>query len=122
MPLSNQQISFLRALPASDYQRLISHMKLVRLSNRQVIYESKEPITQVYFPQNGVISLVTEMEDCSTMEVGIVSNESMVGIPIILGGNTTITKVFVQVSGTAMQMDAGVLRTEFNQGGAIQHY
>ncbi|WP_414515158.1 Crp/Fnr family transcriptional regulator [Nostoc sp. PCC 9305] len=110
----------LAALPANDYERLIPHLKLVSLPTRQVIYEPGEPITQVYFPQNAVVSIVTIMEDGSTVEVGIVSNEGMVGIPVILGGNTTTTKAFVQVAGAGMQMDADVLRTEFNRGGAIQ--
>ncbi|MEH2117109.1 Crp/Fnr family transcriptional regulator [Nostoc sp.] len=109
------------ALPTSDYQRLVPHLKLISLPTRQVIYEPKEPIAHVYFPLNGVVSLVSSMKDGSMMEVGIVSNEGMIGIPIILGGNTTTTKAFVQVSGTAMQMDADVLKTEFNQGGAIQN-
>ncbi len=110
----------LAALPANDYERLIPHLKLVSLPTRQVIYEPGEPITQVYFPQNAVVSIVTIMEDGSTVEIGIVSNEGMVGIPVILGGNTTTTKAFVQVAGAGMQMDADVLRTEFNRGGAIQ--
>ncbi|MEH1829946.1 MAG: Crp/Fnr family transcriptional regulator [Nostoc sp.] len=110
----------LAALSTSDYQRLVPHLKLVSLSTRQVIYEPKEPIAHVYFPQHAVVSIVSSMEDGSMVEVGIVSNEGMVGIPVILGGNTTTTKAFVQVSGAAVQMDAGVLKTEFNQGGAIQ--
>ncbi|MEH1776698.1 Crp/Fnr family transcriptional regulator [Nostoc sp.] len=119
--LKPQVNKLLAALSTSDYQRLVPHLKLVSLSTRQVIYESKEPITQVYFPQHGVVSLVTNMKNGSMMEVGVVSNEGMLGIPIILGGKTTTTKAFVQVSGAAMQMDAGVLQTEFNQGGAIQN-
>ncbi|MBE9106568.1 Crp/Fnr family transcriptional regulator [Nostoc cf. edaphicum LEGE 07299] len=110
----------LAALPTSDYERLIPHLKLVSLPTRQVIYEPREPITHVSFPQNAVVSIVTIMEDGSTVEVGIVSNEGMVGIPVILGGNTTTTKAFVQVAGAGMQMDADVFKTEFNRGGAIQ--
>ncbi|BBD66184.1 cyclic nucleotide-binding protein [Nostoc commune NIES-4072] len=111
----------LAALSTNDYQRLVPHLKLVSLSTRQVIYEPKEPIAHVYFPQHAVVSIVSSMEDGSMVEVGIVSNEGMVGIPVILGGNTTTTKAFVQVSGAAMQMDADILKTEFNQGGAIQN-
>ncbi|MFN6463018.1 MAG: Crp/Fnr family transcriptional regulator [Nostoc sp. DedVER02] len=118
--LKPQVNKLLAALPTSDYERLVPHLKLVSLPTRQVIYEPGEPIKQVYFPQNAVISIVTCMKDGSTVEVGIVSNEGMVGIPVILGGNTTTTKAFVQIAGTGMQMDADVLRTEFNQGGAIQ--
>ncbi|MBN3939150.1 Crp/Fnr family transcriptional regulator [Nostoc sp. NMS9] len=110
----------LAALPASDYQRLIPHLKLVSLPVQQILYEAGEPITQVYFPDKAMVSIVTTMEDGSTAEVGIVSNEGMVGIPVILGDNITTTTAFVQISGAAMQMDADVLRAEFNRGGAIQ--
>ncbi|MHC5742557.1 MAG: Crp/Fnr family transcriptional regulator [Nostoc sp.] len=118
--LKPQVNKLLAALPTSDYERLAPHLKLVSLPTRQVIYEPREPITHVYFPQHAVISIVTIMEDGSTVEVGIVSNEGMVGIPVILGGNTTTTKAFVQVAGAGMQMDADVFRSEFNRGGAIQ--
>ncbi|MBN3872757.1 Crp/Fnr family transcriptional regulator [Nostoc sp. JL33] len=119
--LKPQVNRLLAALPASDYQRLVPHLKLVSLPTRKVIYEPGEPITHVYFPQNAVVSIVTIMKDGSTVEVGIVSNEGMVGIPVILGGNTTTTKGFVQVSGAGMQIDADILRAEFNRGGAIQN-
>ncbi|MEH2293599.1 Crp/Fnr family transcriptional regulator [Nostoc sp.] len=108
------------ALPSSDYERLVPHLKLVSLPIRQVIYEPGEAITHVYFPQHGMVSLVTAMKDGSMVEVGIVSNEGIVGIPVILGGKTTTTKAFVQVAGIAMRMDADVLITEFDRGGAIQ--
>ena len=110
----------LAALPASDYERLVPHLKLVSLPLRKVLYEAGEPITQVYFPDQAMVSIVTTMEDASTVEVGIVSNEGMVGIPVILGDNTTTTTSFVQVAGAAMQINADVLRAEFNRGGAIQ--
>ncbi|MBD2247183.1 Crp/Fnr family transcriptional regulator [Nostoc sp. FACHB-888] len=110
----------LAALPVSDYERFVPHLKLVALPLRKVLYEAGEPITHVYFPDKAVVSIVTTMENGSTVEVRIVSNEGMVGIPVILGDNITITTAFVQVSGAAMQMDADVLKAEFNRGGAIQ--
>ncbi|WP_375505547.1 Crp/Fnr family transcriptional regulator [uncultured Nostoc sp.] len=110
----------LAALPASDYQRLIPHMKLVPLSNRQVLYQRGEPITQVYFPNKAVVSIITTMEDGSTVEVGLVSNEGMVGMPVILGDTTTITNAVVQIPDTAMQIDADILRNEFKRGTVLQ--
>ncbi|MEH2109634.1 Crp/Fnr family transcriptional regulator [Nostoc sp.] len=110
----------LAALPASDYERLAPHLKLVALPLRKVLYEPGEPIAHVYFPDKAVVSIVTAMEDGSTVEASIVSNEGMVGIPVILGDNTTTTTAFVQVSGAGMQIDADILRAEFNRGGAIQ--
>ncbi|WP_445628945.1 Crp/Fnr family transcriptional regulator [Nostoc sp. DSM 114167] len=111
----------LAALSDSDYQRLFPYLKLVPLQVQQILYEAAEPITQVYFPDKAVVSIVTTMKDGSTAEVGIVSNEGMVGIPVILGDNTTTTTAFVQISGAAMQINADVLKAEFNRGGAIQN-
>ncbi|MEH2202515.1 MAG: Crp/Fnr family transcriptional regulator [Nostoc sp.] len=110
----------LAALPASDYQRLVPHLKLVLLEVHQMLYQAGEPITQVYFPEKGMVSIVATMEDGSTAEVGVVSSEGMIGIPVILGNNITTTTSFVQISGTAMQINADVVRAEFNRGGAIQ--
>ncbi|MFN6463020.1 MAG: Crp/Fnr family transcriptional regulator [Nostoc sp. DedVER02] len=110
----------LAALPATDYERLIPHLKLVSLPLRKILYEPGEPITQVYFPNKAVVSIINTMEDGSTVEVGLVSNEGMVGMPIILGDNTTTTTAFVQISDSAMQIDANIFRSEFNRGGAIQ--
>lgn len=110
----------LAALPDSEYGRLVPHLKLVSLSLEQVIYKAGEPITHVYFPHRSVISLVTTVEDGSTVEVGVVSNEGMVGIPVILGGNTTTTTAIVQIADSATRIDADILRSEFNKGGYLQ--
>jgi CRP-like cAMP-binding protein len=117
MPIKNR---LLAALPASEYERLVPHLKLVSLSLKQVIYEQNEPIIHVYFPHQAVVSLVSVMEDGSTVEVGLVGNEGMVGIPVILGGDTTTTEAFVQVANGGMRMDADVLKNEFNRGGVLQ--
>ncbi|MEH2259477.1 Crp/Fnr family transcriptional regulator [Nostoc sp.] len=108
------------ALPASDYQRLVPHLKLVPLLNRQVLYHTDEPITQVYFPNKAVVSIVTTMEDGSTVEVGLVSNKGMVGMPVILGDTTTITNAVVQIPDTAMQIDADILNSEFKRGTSLK--
>ncbi|MDZ8135289.1 MAG: Crp/Fnr family transcriptional regulator [Nostoc sp. DedQUE04] len=110
----------LATLPASDYERLVPHLKLVSLSTRQILHHAGEAIAQVYFPNKAVVSIITTMEDGSTVEVGLVSNEGMVGMSVILGDNTTTTTAFVQIPGSAMQMDADILKSEFNRGGAIQ--
>ncbi|MEH2230429.1 MAG: Crp/Fnr family transcriptional regulator [Nostoc sp.] len=110
----------LAALPASDYKRLVPHLKLVSLSNRQILHEAGEAIAQVYFPNKAVVSIITTMEDGSTVEAGLVSNEGMVGIPVVLGDNITTTTALVQVPDSAMQVDANIFKSEFNRGTALQ--
>jgi CRP-like cAMP-binding protein len=110
----------LAALSDSEYQRLVPHLNFIPLSLGQVLYEAEEPITQVYFPNNSLVSLVITTENGSTVEVGIVGNEGMVGIPVILGTNTTTTSGIVQMAGSAMQMNADILNIEFERGGTLQ--
>lgn len=111
----------LAALPAEDYQRLSSGLEAVTLSFRQVLYEPNEPIEYVYFPDQSIVSLVTVMEDGTTMEVSLVGREGIVGVPVILGGYTTTTQAIVQVAGRALRISSTLLRTEFNRGGALHH-
>jgi CRP-like cAMP-binding protein len=118
--LHGQSNRLLGSLPAEEYQRIYPYLELVTLSTGQVIYEIGEFIPYVYFPQNCIVSLVSILENGSTIEVGLVGNEGMVGIPVILGGFTRAHQAFVQVPNDALRMKAEILKTEFDRGGAFQ--
>ncbi|MBD2039389.1 Crp/Fnr family transcriptional regulator [Microcoleus sp. FACHB-672] len=110
----------LAALPAEEYQRLVPYLEKVELNNHQVLYNPNELIEFVYFPTQGVVSLLYAMEDGSTVEVGIVGAEGMVGIPVILGGMKTTNLALVQVAGYGMRLKASLLKSEFERGGVLQ--
>jgi CRP-like cAMP-binding protein len=110
----------LSALPVEDYQRLLPHLEPVSLSLNQVLYEVNEPITHVYFPSESIVSLVAPMEDGATIEVGLVGQEGMAGILVILGGMTKAHRAIVQVADSAVRLNATVLKAEFDRGGALQ--
>jgi CRP-like cAMP-binding protein len=108
------------ALSETEYQRLVPHLELVELSVRQVLYNANEPITHVYFPHQAIVSLVCTQKDGSTVEAGMVSNDGMVGLSVIWGSNTTNTSAFVQIAGSSLMMETGLLQAEFNRGGELQ--
>ncbi|MEM7714278.1 MAG: Crp/Fnr family transcriptional regulator [Cyanobacteria bacterium P01_A01_bin.68] len=110
----------LMALPPSEYKRLIPYLEPVNLALGQVIYEPRQPVKEVYFPSRAMISLVSIMKDNSTTEIGLVGNEGMVGLPIILGGNFATNCAIVQIEGSAIKMDASVLKREFEKGEQLQ--
>ncbi|MBV8884409.1 MAG: Crp/Fnr family transcriptional regulator [Chroococcidiopsidaceae cyanobacterium CP_BM_RX_35] len=116
-PIRNR---LLAALPVSEYQRLVPHIEFVSLSNQQVLYEPKQPIEYIYFPDRTVVSLLSMMSDGSTVEVSMVGNEGVVGLPVILGHQTTTTQAIVQVADGAIRMEASLLLAEFNRGGILQ--
>lgn len=110
----------LRALPLEEYQRLIPHLEHVYLMAGKVLSEPGEKITEVYFPNLGMVSLVSIMENSSTTEIGLVGKEGMVGLPVFLGGKSTTSRAIVQLDGTATKLNAKVLKREFDRGGKLQ--
>ena len=117
LPIENQ---ILAALSAGEYQRLLPYLERVDLSLHQVLYEAEEPITHVYFLDQGMASLVCMLEDGSTVEAGIVGKDGMVGLPVIWGGNSTTTIAFIQLAGGGMRMKVEHLIAEFKRAGELQ--
>ena len=78
----------LAALPQEDLQCYFSELHLVSLSLRQVLYEAGAPLEYVYFIEQGVASILTNMADGSTIEVGMIGMEGMVGVTALLGGES----------------------------------
>ena len=66
----------------------------------------------VYFPIEGVASLVNTMADGSTTEVGTIGNEGVVGLPVIFGDHCAPASAYVQVPGTGLRLRADVLRKQ----------
>jgi CRP-like cAMP-binding protein len=117
-PIRNQ---LLAALPGKEYKRLLPHLETVRLPFMEVIYEGGEPIEHVYFPNEGLLSLLIVMEDETLREVGLIGHEGMLGTAVALGMKTTTTRALVQMPGSAVRMKAQALRDELKRGGALQN-
>jgi CRP-like cAMP-binding protein len=110
----------LAALPESEYLRIAPYLEEVSFFSGQVLQEPDELIREVYFPHKAMISLVSIMCDGSTTEVGLVGNEGMVGLPVILGGNSTTSRFIVQIPSTAIKLSAKILQQEFQRGEKLQ--
>jgi CRP-like cAMP-binding protein len=102
-------------LSDNDYERLRSHLSVVEFDYRKSLYEASRPIEQVYFPIDGVASLVITTSDGAGAEVGTIGSEGMVGLPIVLGDREAPSSVYVQVPGTALGMDARIFRSELDR-------
>lgn len=110
----------LAALPPDEYERLSPHFEHVQLPHGQVVIEHGEPIQDVYFPNDALISLVTQLSDGSTVEAGVAGREGMAGLPVILGAVSTSIQSVVQIPGTAVKINAKIIRDAFNRGGVLQ--
>jgi CRP-like cAMP-binding protein len=86
----------------------------------QVLHKRGESIEYVYFPHRAIVSLISSPEEGSKVEVGLVGNEGVVGIPNILGDNIAATTAVVQLADSGMRIKASLLKTEFGRGGVLQ--
>lgn len=109
----------LAALPAKEYERLLPKLNQIPLIYSENIYEPGEVVRYVYFPTSGIISLLAVVEKHSTLEVGIVGNEGVVGLSVFFGVETSNSRALVQGTGAAMRMKATDFYKESLKGGAL---
>ena len=102
-------------LSYQEYRDIILHLECVSLPLGTIIHREYEPISYVYFPNQAMISLVSTMENGSTTEISLIGKEGMVGLPVILGGNSINYEAVVQVTGTAMRIKAEVMKDCFER-------
>lgn len=117
-PIENR---ILAALPKQVYQALLPKLRAVDLGQGEILYDAGQTIQYIYLPNDAVISLVHTTRDGTSVEVGLVGMEGMVGIPIILGALASPYRAVVLVPGVSMRMKASVLRDEFNKPGPLQN-
>lgn len=118
-PRSKKENRILAALSTDERERLAPHLETVSLELRQVLFRPDDEIQHVHFPVTAIVSLLTDLEDGSGMEVGLVGREGMIGVSAILGGVETKVAT-VQNTGEALRLDAKTLREEFQRGGTLQ--
>lgn len=93
----------LATLPSAEYSRIVPELEEFALPVNTVVYEANTPITHVYFPTSGCISMVNVMVD-GAVEVGTIGFEGFSGLPILLGDDQMPTRAFVQLAGSSYRM------------------
>ena len=105
----------LSALPERDYRRLARHTETVHLEMKQVAVDPDRPIPYVYFPLTGLVSMLTVMKGGKAIELAVVGNEGMIGLPLFLGVNATPSLAITQVPGQSVRIKADVFQKELKR-------
>ena len=110
----------LAALPQTDYERLLPHLRPVVMPLGEVLYETGDTIHTVYFMTAGMISLVLTSNQGINVEVGIVAREGLVGMKTLVSDSPALERAVVQISGSAYRMSAETLKEEFEHSSTLR--
>lgn len=102
--------AILAGLSSAMVAEVLDAGKLIELKTPQQIYEAAREIRQVYFPIDAVLSVVTQMRDGGSIEVGTVGREGVSAIPLLLGATTSANESYCQVPGRAVVISSDHFR------------
>ncbi len=114
-----KQNRILARLRDADYFRLLDDLEWVPLKLGRVLFEPGDRLDHIHFPITGIVSMVFTTEDGSSAELAMTGNDGLVGIPLVLGGETTTPKAVVQSEGGAYRLRAEIVAWELEQGGSL---
>jgi CRP-like cAMP-binding protein len=117
LPIVNQ---LLEALPSSDRRRVLAECETVELVFADVLYTPRDRLSHVYFPIQSFISLIMPIDRSASLEVGLIGDEGMFGIPLVLGVDVSPVRAVVQGAGSALRMDAPAFCRELGRSPALQ--
>lgn len=111
----------LRALTPEDLALLEPHFVREKLERELVLISANQPIQYAWFPEGGVVSIVAELSNSGSTEVGIFGREGFAGTPLLLGANTTLHHVYVQIGGgTGLRIEASHLVAATDKSPALR--
>ena len=112
--------SLIETLPMGDRRPFLAGCEAIEITFGDVLYEPGARLTHVFFPIRGFISMIMPVDTTSSLEVGLVGNNGMFGIPLALGVDISPVRAVVQGSGSALRMDAARFRRELKARPALE--
>jgi CRP-like cAMP-binding protein len=114
------QNRLLNGLGADDLAHLQPHLQKVRLRRGQVLHPAGEPIRSVYFPDGGMISMLTVMQSGELIETAIIGTEGVAGGWVAIDGANANTQTTVQMEGSASKIPAAKFVETYNASGRFR--
>ena len=113
---------FLGALRPESFALLAPELETIEMRAKVVLWEPDAPIRSIYFPHSCVMSIIVPLRGDVSVEAGTVGREGFLGVPVLLGSDSTSTQAIVQVSGTSSRVPASVFRRAINEDSDLRNF
>jgi CRP-like cAMP-binding protein len=110
----------LAGLSLADYARVLPQLVPKSLRFKQVLYEPNEPISQIYFVRDGVVSIIATEEGENAIEVGLIGREGFAGLPVLYGLDSLPYRVLIQIEGDAWRLSTSSFRAILAESPALE--
>jgi CRP-like cAMP-binding protein len=109
----------LGAIPDEEFERLRPKLRDVSFDLGKILYQAEEPIESVYFVNQGIVSWLATLEDGNTVEAGVIGNEGLAGVAILLGATSTPNQALCQAEVHASRISRADIVSEFRMNGQL---
>ncbi len=110
----------LASVPLRQRRQFMAACTAVELASGEILAEPGEHMLHVYFPISSFISLVMPIDNHSNLEVGLIGDEGMLGVSLILGIEVSPLRALVQGAGSALRIDTATFTFKLEQTPALQ--
>ena len=101
----------LLALPSRNLKQLMPELEHIHCQREQVLMDADSSLDHIFFPDSGVVSVVTVYSDGSIIEMATIGREGCTGVQVIFGAKNSSVRLLVQIPGSAAKMS----RTAFTR-------
>jgi CRP-like cAMP-binding protein len=110
----------LAALPEPDRGKVLQELAYVQAPLGTYLYKAGSPIGHVFFPVEGIVSMLYVTQEGKSGELALVGREGMIGLALFMGGETAPNMAVVQSACSAYRMPAASFKVFFSEGSALR--
>ena len=115
-----RQNRILAGLPVAEYARLADDLEFITFQSGERLYDAGDSLEFVHFPTTCIISLMLSAANGASAELGMIGNDGVTGLSLVLGSETTACALAVQCAGGAYRLPVEVMRWELDQAGSLR--
>ncbi len=119
-PFPTLQNRLLESLPAEDFGLIASCLTPAELERGRLLYDPGDRIETVYFPHDGVISLMTLMENGAAIESATIGREGALGLMAAVAPRQSLSRAIVQTPTRASRISASQLHDAWEKSPRIR--